>query len=133
MLTLVGLLMITGQGQNRCCFSSHPIPGECDEVQVDTKTLMKNRVSCVDPIITEDDYYRGPVIVSIIVNTNGDVTCAIIYRGVPDGIQKTVLQAVRKWKFKPFMIKGKPVAVTSLTAVVITGNQPKNCAIVKGQ
>lgn len=53
----------------------------------------------------------GIVIVEAIINANGDVTDARILKGLPFGLDEAALTAVRKWKFKPGTLNGRPVPV----------------------
>lgn len=134
-IVLVGVLVVSVIGQkqvNRCCESSHPGP-TCNEVNIDSKTLIKNRISCVEPKIDPNERYSSPVVVKVIVDPDGFVDCATIYRSVPDGIKDAVIDAVKKWKFRVFKVKNQPVAVTSLVAVAITGNTGNQCANKEGQ
>lgn len=50
----------------------------------------------------------GFVVVKILVSPNGGVDRAQVDEGVPKGFfEQAALEAVRKWKFEPAMIKGK--------------------------
>lgn len=54
---------------------------------------------------------QGIVIVQATIDKGGNVTDAKILKGLPMGLDKEALEAVRKWKFEPATLNGKPVAV----------------------
>ncbi len=53
----------------------------------------------------------GVVIVEAIIDEQGDVTSTRVLKGLPLGLDKAAVEAVRQWKFKPAMAYGKPVKV----------------------
>jgi len=55
--------------------------------------------------------FRGNVDVSCIVGADGLVYSAHVFRDPGYGLAQNALDAVRKYKFKPAMKDGKPVAV----------------------
>jgi len=54
---------------------------------------------------------QGIVIVQATIDKEGNVTDAKILKGLPMGLDQEALNAVRKWKFEPATLNGKPVAV----------------------
>jgi len=54
---------------------------------------------------------QGVVIVEAIIDKQGGVTNVKILKGLPMGLDTAAADAVRKWKFKPATLNGKPVAV----------------------
>jgi TonB family protein len=55
---------------------------------------------------------QGEVVVKILVSESGDVESAEVVSGDPL-LAKSALDAVRKWKFKPYIKNGKPVKVAT--------------------
>jgi len=54
---------------------------------------------------------QGVVIVEAIIDKAGAVTNVKILKGLPMGLDTAAADAVKKWKFKPATLNGKPVAV----------------------
>jgi TonB family protein len=54
---------------------------------------------------------QGVVIIEAIINKEGNVTNVKILKGLPMGLDDAAADAVKKWKFKPATLNGKPVAV----------------------
>jgi protein TonB len=55
--------------------------------------------------------FSGDVYVSVIVDEQGRPTHVHVSRGVGMGLDEKAVEAVRQYKFKPAMLKGKPVKV----------------------
>lgn len=53
----------------------------------------------------------GNVVVSMIVDSEGKVRDVHVLRGVGMGLDENAMEAVKKYKFKPALKDGKPVAV----------------------
>lgn len=72
------------------------------------------KVSAPSPQYTEiarKARIQGVVIVEAIINKTGAVTNVKILKGLPMGLDTAAADAVKKWKFKPATLNGKPVAV----------------------
>ena len=54
---------------------------------------------------------QGVVIVQAIIDKQGNVTNVKVLKGLPMGLEQAAAEAVKKWKFKPATLNGKPVAV----------------------
>jgi protein TonB len=58
----------------------------------------------------------GTVVVDIEINAQGNVTYVHVISG-PKMLRQPVLDAVRKYKYKPYLLNGKPVEVESSVSV----------------
>jgi TonB family protein len=54
---------------------------------------------------------QGIVIVQAIIDKQGNVTNVKILKSLPMGLAEAAADAIKKWKFKPATLNGKPVAV----------------------
>lgn len=54
---------------------------------------------------------QGVVIVQAIINKQGEVTDVKVLKGLPMGLDEAAVDAIRKWRFEPATLNGKPVDV----------------------
>jgi TonB family protein len=62
--------------------------------------------------------YQGVVLVGLIVDAQGNPQNIHIVRALGMGLDEKAIEAVRKYKFRPAMKNGKPVAVDGVTVEV---------------
>jgi periplasmic protein TonB len=77
-------------------------------------------VYTVDPEFSEEARrakYQGEVMVQVIVDAQGNVQNPHIVRPLGMGLDEKALEAVVKYKFKPALKNGKPVAVYLTVAI----------------
>ena len=63
------------------------------------------------PDLPEGDEQRGTVVMLIGVNVKGHVGAVRVLRSDETAFEKTAVETVRKWKFKPAQKDGHPVPV----------------------
>jgi TonB family protein len=54
---------------------------------------------------------QGVVIVQAIIDKTGTVTNVKVLKGLPMGLSEQAVEAIKKWKFSPATLNGKPVDV----------------------
>ena len=54
---------------------------------------------------------QGPVIIEAVINQEGEVVDARVIKGLPMGLENEALSALKRWKFKPGTLNGRPVPV----------------------
>lgn len=54
---------------------------------------------------------QGVVIVQAIIDKAGNVTAVKVLKGLPMGLDQATVDAIKRWRFKPATLNGKPVEV----------------------
>jgi protein TonB len=68
----------------------------------------------VQPAYTEGArriHLSGSVIVRAVIDEQGRVTDVQLVKGLPMGLDRSAMEAVRQWRFKPATLHGRPVKV----------------------
>ncbi|MEG9436742.1 energy transducer TonB [Edaphobacter sp. HDX4] len=81
------------------------------------KGHLLNRVDVPYPPIARAAHVAGTVVVGAEINENGDVT-EVVALGGPEMLRSAALDAVKQYKYRPFLIHGTPATVR--TAVQVT-------------
>ncbi|MFL6200888.1 MAG: energy transducer TonB [Thermoanaerobaculia bacterium] len=59
----------------------------------------------------------GVVIIEALIGEKGEVTGSRVLKGLPLGLEQAAVDAVKTWKFKPAMLRGRPVPVYYILTV----------------
>ena len=76
--------------------------------------MLIHQVQPVFPPITSE--VRGAVVLKVEISRDGDVTNVTVLSG-PEMLYRASVDAVRQWKYRPFVLNGAPANVE--TTVVI--------------
>jgi TonB family protein len=79
--------------------------------------VLLHRESPRHPDVARRARIQGIVIIEVIIDCTGKVLDARVLRGLPAGCNEAAIEAVRKWRYWPATLSGKPVAVY-LTEIV---------------
>jgi len=63
---------------------------------------------------------QGVVVLECVIDKQGNVQSVKVLRGLPLGLTEAAVSAVKKWKFKPSTLNGKPVSVIYVLTVRFT-------------
>jgi protein TonB len=94
------------------------------EVQISigvAEKLLVHKADIICPRIAMPAHVIGTVGVAIEIDQNGDVHRSKVISG-PALLQKRVLDAVRKYKYKPYLLNGKAVSVETTVWVTLDSN-----------
>jgi TonB family protein len=97
--------------------SSSPAPRS-----IPPATLVENLIHKVPPTYPPDAkkaHIQGTVVLEAIIGKTGDVESLKAVSGPPE-LQQSSLDAVRQWKYKPFLLNGDPIEVKSTIKVIYT-------------
>jgi TonB family protein len=89
-------------------------------LKVDAKEAQANLLSKVAPVYPEDAKkarITGSVVLAAIIGKDGTVENLKVVSG-PSQLQQSALDAVRQWKYKPYLLNGDPVEVKTTITVV---------------
>ena len=97
-------------------------------VRVSAGVAEANLLSRVDPVyppVAQQARLQGTVVQQIVIDTNGNVTNIRVISGHPMLVQAAI-DAVRQWRYKPYLLNGAAVAVSAQVQVNFTlgGAQP---------
>ncbi|QTA85882.1 energy transducer TonB [Desulfonema magnum] len=86
------------------------VPSEFGMDEVDEKPRVLQKVEPVYPYRARRRDIKGMVTVKFLVSVSGDVTKPSVVEAKPRGVfEQSVLEAIRRWRFKPGYFQGKAV------------------------
>jgi len=102
------------------CLALWPTGAFCAELRkVDPQEAAKHLVTKTDPVYPEMGkqlHLQGNVVLQIAISETGTVKILGVTSGSPL-LAPSAIEAVKDWKYSPFVVEGKPVAVQSLATV----------------
>jgi len=84
-----------------------------------TRGLLIQRVEPTYPPLARAARVQGDVILSAVIDTNGLITNLQLVSGHPM-LVPAALDAVKKWRYKPYLLNGSPVEVETTITVIFT-------------
>jgi len=84
-----------------------------------TKGLLVHRVEPLYPTLARTARVQGEVVLSAIIDTNGQITNLQLVSGHPM-LVPAALAAVREWRYKPYLLNGQPVEVETTITVIFS-------------
>jgi protein TonB len=91
------------------------------EIQISSgvaEKLLIHKAEIICPRIPMAARVTGTVVVAIVIDKNGDVLHPKVISG-PAILKKPVIDAVRKYKYKPYQLNGKAVEVETTVSVTM--------------
>jgi TonB family protein len=95
-------------------------PPASEPYRVGGEVTRPEKVSGDSPAYTEiarKARVTGVVIVEAVIDEQGNVTDTRVLKGLPMGLDRTAVEAVETWKFKPATLDGRPVPVYFVVTV----------------
>jgi len=77
------------------------------------------KVAPVYPALARQAHIQGTVILKVMINKSGDVESMQLFSGHPI-LAPAAIEAVKQWKYKPFLLNGEPVDVETNVTVNFT-------------
>jgi periplasmic protein TonB len=84
-----------------------------------TKGLLIHRVEPAYPTLAKQARVQGEVVLSAIINTNGEIENLQLVSGHPMLVPQAIA-AVKQWRYKPYLLNGQPVEVETTITVIFS-------------
>ena len=84
-----------------------------------TKGLLIHRVEPSYPMLAKQARVQGEVVLSAIINTNGEIENLQLVSGHPMLVPQAIA-AVKQWRYKPYLLNGQPVEVETTITVIFS-------------
>jgi protein TonB len=84
-----------------------------------TKGLLIHKQEPTYPSLARAARVQGDVILNAIIDTNGQITNLQLVSGHPM-LVPAAIEAVRQWRYKPYLLNGQPVEVETTITVIFT-------------
>lgn len=81
--------------------------------------LILKKVDPVYPSLARQARIQGTVILKVVINKSGDVETIQLFSGHPM-LAPAAIDAVKQWKYKPYLLNGEPVEVETTVTVNFT-------------
>ncbi len=81
--------------------------------------LLLKKVNPVYPKTARKKHIQGVVIMSATIDKNGDIANLVVISGDPT-LAKAATDAVQQWKYRPYLLQGRPVEVETQIQVNFT-------------
>jgi|GEM_PF-1349196 len=121
-LAVAVLLLLWNPGARALSVQAAPSPDD-PPVKIGRNVTPPVRLSGALPVYTEiarKSGVKGTVIAESIIDRQGNVTNTRVLHGLPLGLDRAAVEAMKTWKFKPAMLEGQPVKVYYVLTVNFT-------------
>jgi TonB family protein len=115
--------MIPMFGLASTIFAQHAEQLAPQRIERSEAIAMNNLSSVVDPKYPGEVKIDGKVILMIVIDTKGKVIEARLVEGHPALVSAT-LDAVKQWKFRPYVLNNQPVEVVTTATVEYKADPP---------
>jgi len=91
-----------------------------EPLNVSAAEMAKNKISGPVPKYPEEakkERIQGTIVLDAIIGKDGTVEELTVASG-PKELQQSALDAVRQWKYKPFLLNGDPIEVKTTVNVI---------------
>jgi TonB family protein len=120
-LALAAFLLLWNPGAR--ALSAQAYPADDLPLKVNGSVTPPVRLSGALPIYTEiarKAGVKGTVIAEAIIDRQGNVTNTRVLHGLPLGLDRAAVEAMKTWKFKPATLEGRPIKVYYVLTVNFT-------------
>jgi TonB family protein len=121
-VAISGAAVVSMVGTHVTVRAEESVPGKSGLVQVPAHVMASRIVKQVQPKYPEEakkKKIQGTVVLNVKIGKDGTVENLKVVSG-PKVLQRSSLDAVRQWTYKPFLLNGNPVEVETTISVVYT-------------
>lgn len=107
-----------------------PAPSQPDQptvLHVPGFVMAAQPVHRVQPVFPGHGYVSGSVVMSAVITRDGTVSDLHVISGPPT-LQGPVMDAVRRWTYKPYLLNGEPVEIETTIMLRVEINGPSVAA-----
>ena len=90
------------------------------QITVSAKTMSGNLLTKAVPVYppaAKQAKIQGTVVLSVVIGDDGNVQNIQVVSG-PDELQQSSIDAVRQWRYKPYLLNGNPVEVKTTVNII---------------
>lgn len=83
---------------------------EKEQIKITFNAIPPRLVKMVDPVYHptfEESGASGSIILNVRTDQEGNVKNVMVLRAIDDDLKPPALEAVRKWKYEPYLVKGE--------------------------
>jgi protein TonB len=96
-----------------------PTPGRVRVSQRVAEGLCTRKTHFLYPEDARKAHIQGQVVLQVLIDKNGDIEKATLVSGHP-ALAPAAIDAVKQWKYKPYLLKGQPVTMETQVVVNFT-------------
>jgi periplasmic protein TonB len=104
--------------QTDACCLTHPMPHRVRVSKELAEKMLTHKADLVCPRVAMPARFIGTVEVAVVIDTHGNVRQSTVISG-PLMLKRPVLEAVRKYKYKPYLLNTTPVEMVSTVSVAV--------------
>jgi protein TonB len=119
LIALFGVLLVPILSAQMDEKEERAAPASLNPISVSQAVAEKLLIHRVDPVWKHhgmDARASGTVVLKITIGTKGHVLSSQVISG-PRILQQPVIDAVRQWEYKPYLVNGKPVEFSTKVSV----------------
>jgi periplasmic protein TonB len=117
-LALSALVQTASLANGPSCCIYAPIPHRVNMAPEAAEKMILHKADLACPKTSMPARFTGTVVVKVLIDTNGSVARSRVVSG-PPMLKRAVLDAVRKYKYKPYMINTTSVEVDTTVSIQV--------------
>ena len=86
--------------------------------------LLQSNVAPTYPPLARQARIQGTVVLNIVIGRDGNVQSVSLFSGHPM-LAPAAIEAVKQWKYKPYLLNNVPVEVETQATIIFTLSQPQ--------
>lgn len=116
---VLAMYLNTAAGQQTAAPSQTPTANHPRKLRISSGLAETNLIHKVQPVYPPEakaNNVKGEVVLQCLIDKDGSVTNLKVVSGHP-WLAQSALDAVRQWKYRPFLLNGEPVEIETTVKV----------------